>query len=80
MLTQANNAITTTTVSPSAFIADVKLYWTADGDIDLWVWEPNGDSVSLSRRDGYGHYYGDVRRNGPERYTLNCSNLVAGRY
>jgi hypothetical protein len=79
MLTQAHNAITAT-VNPSANIVDINVTWNSSGDVDLYVWEPNDLFVSPIRTAGFGRVYDNANGYGPERYTLNCSNLNPGRY
>ncbi len=46
MLTQAYNAINQPTPTPSAIVFEVLLTWNVSDDIDLYVWEPDGQYVS----------------------------------
>jgi hypothetical protein len=54
MLTQANNAIAMPSAVASFKAFDLNLTWDQVRDLDLVVWEPDGNFVSYQRRDGYG--------------------------
>jgi hypothetical protein len=59
LLTQANNAIVAPSVMGQYNILDFNVTWDRDDDLDLSVWEPDGNSVSTVRNQGYGKYYVD---------------------
>lgn len=60
----------------------VTLTWGAQPDVDLHVFEPNGNHVYYAARSGVAGYLDvdDTSSFGPEHYYASCASLMTGEY
>jgi predicted alpha/beta hydrolase family esterase len=60
----------------------VTLTWGAQPDVDLHVFEPNGNHVYYTARSGVAGYLDvdDTSSFGPEHYYASCASLMTGEY
>ncbi len=63
-------------------IITVTLTWGAQPDVDLHIYEPDGNHVYYASRTGNSGYldWDDTSSYGPEHYYASCANLQTGTY
>jgi uncharacterized protein YfaP (DUF2135 family) len=55
--------------------------WSIAADMDIYVYEPDGNRVYFLRKSGMGTLdRDDYAGTGPEHYFLKCDRITAGTY
>ncbi len=70
------------TAEVSGGVITVTLKWGSQPDVDLHVFEPNGEHVYYMNKSGISGYLDldDTSGYGPEHYYVSCEGLEAGTY